>query len=83
MQKNPFQPLADMLPGEKFDEIGRLFDSASDRGAGDDQWKLNALAVLLTCLEDSENPGEDIGVPLIAKIRALQAAYWLGHGGCK
>jgi hypothetical protein len=77
---NPFQPLADMFPDERFDEIGQLFDASADRGADGDQWKLSGLAMLLDCLEDTDEFTEqDIGIPILAKLRALQAAYWLGR----
>jgi hypothetical protein len=79
-ERNPFKPLADMFPDERFDEIGQLFDASADRGAGADQWKLNGLAMLLTCLASTKQfDGQDIGTPILANMRALQAAYWLGQ----
>jgi len=81
-KNNPFFPLAEMFPDERFDEIGQLFDSGSGLDIGEDQWRLNGLAVLLGCLENYDGEGPDpvdIESPLICKIRALEAAYQLGR----
>lgn len=80
---NPFALLAEMFPDERFDEIGRLFDEPldADFGAGDDQWKLFGLAVLLGCLEDTQgHPDVDaLGPPVLCKLQALEVAYRLGQ----
>lgn len=77
-EANPLQPLADMFPDERFEEIGKLFDESMGVGAGADQWKLDGLAVLLYCLEDMPDVNAGYNVPLIAAVQALQAAYHLG-----
>lgn len=71
-----------MFPDERFDEIGNLFDAIKEKNVGRDQWKINGLAVLLTCLEEEceEFDGTDLGIPLLCKTRALEAAYHLGKG---
>jgi len=83
---NRFTPLAEMFPDERFNEIDQLFNEAFDKGAGKDQWKLNGLAMLLTCLEGGEEPEDTLttlDVPIICKQQALQAAYWLGKNSRK
>ncbi len=84
LEANPFDPLAQMFPDERFDEIGALFDAGMEVESGEDQWKLNGLAMLVTCLEDRIGDDPDIddttlGVPIMVKMQALQAAYYLGE----
>jgi len=72
-----------MFPEDGGEEVVLLFDTAFDYSAGKDQKKLNGLAMLLTCLEDGTESdfGENnqLSIPLLCKMQALQAAYKLGR----
>jgi hypothetical protein len=61
------------------EEIAQLFDDGWESDAGNDQIKLNGLAMLLMLLEDNEigDDNSSLRIPLLCKIQALGAAYQL------